>query len=107
MQAWIKTHQKQLSLAAGALMLLLGSALLFWDNRGETVSEASLAAANVARMEARMQAQTSGAKAAPEQSIFSTAYREQQGQQLRYTVIVLMIAGVGFLLYGFLKKEEG
>jgi len=105
--AWIKIHQKQLSLAAGVLMLLLASAMLFWDNRGDTVTEESLAAANVARMEARMQAQSSGAKASPETSIFSGNYREKQQQQLRYAVIALMITGVGFLLYGFLKKEEG
>jgi uncharacterized protein with LGFP repeats len=106
MQEWIRTHQKKLSLGAGMVLLLLGTALLFWDNRGSAVSEEErIAAANVARMEARMQSRHGGT-AAPDKAIFGTSYRDQQAQQLRYAVMALMFFGVVFMLYGFLKKEE-
>jgi hypothetical protein len=106
MQEWIRLHQKKLSLGLGTLLLLLGSALLFWDNRGDAVSdEERFAAANVARMEARTQSQQ-GSRAAPDKAIFGSSYRDQREEQLRYAVITLMLLGTVFMLYGFLKKEE-
>lgn len=105
MGAWIRAHQKKLSLAAGTLMVLIGAALLFWDNRGGVSEEERIAAENVARMEARMQSRGAAASA-PDKAVFGASYREQQAQQLRYAVLALMLSGTGFLLYGFLKKEE-
>lgn len=87
-------------------MLVAAVGLLFWDNRGGVSEEERLAAINVARMEARMQSQSAGSHAAPEKPIFSGSYRDRQQEQLRYAVIALALFGAGFLLYGFLKKEE-
>jgi uncharacterized protein YjeT (DUF2065 family) len=106
MGGWFRAHRRQLSRILGALMLIAGVVLLYWDNRGSGVSEEErIAAANVARMEARMRSQHAGS-AASDKPIFGTSYREKQRQQLRYAVITLMVLGAGFMLYGFLKKEE-
>ena len=63
------------------------------------------AAANVARMEARISGD-SQTKAASQSSNFMKEYRQSQQAQLRIFLVIMVIAGAGFLLYGFLKKEE-
>ncbi len=107
MGEWIKTHQKYLSLGLGALLLVVGVAMLFWSYGDSGVSkEERMAAERVARMEARVQAQMTGTKAPPpEKSVFGEEYKEKQQQQLRYVVIAMLIGGVGFMGYGFLRKE--
>lgn len=107
MAEWIKKHQKFLSLGVGGLLLVVGTAMLFWSYGESGVSkEERLAAERVARMEARVQAQISGTKAPPpEKSVFGEEYKEKQQQQLRYIVIAMLIGGVGFVGYGLLKKE--
>jgi len=110
LQEWFKRHRRKVTLTAGGLCVCIGAAMLFWSNgSGAAVSEEErIAAANVARMEARMQSQISGQKGqqSPDKPIFSGSYRERQEAHLRYMVIALMLFGAGFLAYGFLKRDE-
>ncbi len=106
MLEWIKKHQKKLSLVVGTLMLLGALGALFWNNDEGGVNEVSLAAANVARMEAKMR---SGATAAAQKQSGHPAveaFYESRQAQVRYLLIMILIGGVGFLIYGFLKKES-
>ena len=108
MTEWIKRYQKALSLGMGALLIVMAAAMLFWMNTGEGVSdEERIAAANVARMEARMASQRGGGYQAPQSQVdFMQSHQEKQKAQLRYMVIAMLIGGVGFLGYGVLKKNE-
>ncbi|MEA3373488.1 MAG: hypothetical protein U9Q62_07345 [Campylobacterota bacterium] len=108
MGEWIKEHQKKLSLSLGVLLIIGAVASLFWSNLDSGVTdEERMAAASVARMEARMSGQSSGAQQqAPEKPMFSSDYRETQKEQLRYAVVIALIFGIGFVGYGLLKKEE-
>ena len=107
MLAWIKEYQKVLSLGMGALLIVVAATMLFWMNTGEGVSEEErIAAANVARMEARMAAQRNGGQAPRSQVDFMQSRQEKQKEQLRYMVIAMLIGGIGFLGFGLLKKNE-
>lgn len=104
MREWIIQHQQKLSMGIGALMLIIGVAMLFWDNRGNGVSEEErLAAERVARYEARMEAQMTGT-AEPEKPLFSTKFQERQEEQLRYAVILLIVGGIGFMGYSLFRR---
>ena len=109
MGAWIKKHQQKLSMGLGVIMLLIGIAMLFWDNRGNAVGkEERLAAERVARYEARMAAQMQGT-AEPDKPLLSTHFEEHQKTQLRYAVILMIVGGMGFMgysLYRRLKEKE-
>ena len=106
MREWIKKHQQKLSMGIGIMMLLIGTAMLFWDNRGNAVSdEERIAAERVARYEARMQAQMTGT-VEPEKPLFSTKFQERQEEQLRYAVILLIIGGIGFMGYSFYRRMK-
>ena len=92
----------------GALLILVATAMLFWMNTGDGVSgEERFAAANVARMEVRMASQGSTSRqTAGSRTDFMQSRKEKQKTQLRYMMIAMLIGGVGFLGYGFLKKSE-
>lgn len=108
MGAWVKQNRKALSLGLGALLLVVGVAMLFWSygDSGMTEEERR-AAANVARMEARIQAQLGGVPdKAPDKPLFGEELKEKQQMQLRIVVIAMLVFGAGFMAYGLLKKEE-
>lgn len=88
-------------------MLLFGFIAYFWVTPKEGVSANALAAANVARMEAQV-AGVSSAKSSPkvDDSKFVNKFKETRVNQLKYLTIIIMVLGVGFLLYSFIKKEE-
>ena len=102
---WIKANKKLASKIMGANFLVMAFILIFWSQPKEGMSENEKAAANVARMEARLSGD-SQTKAAAQSSNFMKEYRQSQQAQLRIFLVIMVIAGVGFLLYGFLKKEE-
>jgi len=90
----------------GSLMLVISLAAFFWTAPKKGFSENEIAAANVARMEARMAGQNGIAqKEKPKKSPFLKKYKDMQEKQMRYALIVLMITGGMFLLYSFLKKD--
>ncbi len=78
--------------------------LLFWAQPKEGMSEEEKAAANVARMEALASGKSQ--KKASQPPSFMKEYRETQKTQLRIFLILMVISGTGFLVYGFLKKED-
>lgn len=103
---WVIKRQKFLSLGIGALLMVWALGMLFWEN-STTVSEDEAYAQRVAAMEARM-GPSSASSVSPQssESPIMKAYREKQAEHIRYTLIVMMVAGAGFLLYGLLKKKE-
>lgn len=106
MKAWLIKHQKGLSLGIGALLVVVSIAMLFWTNMGNAVSdEERLAAASVARMEARMAGKSTASQSNPQKMDFMGTYVEEQKMQLRYMLIAMLVGGVCFLGYGFLKKS--
>ena len=92
----------------GALMLLVGFAIHFWVTPKEGFSEAEIAAANVARMEASVKGHGGGAKKAhkPDTSKFLEEFKNTQEKQRQYLTIIAMILGIGFLGYSFMPKKE-
>lgn len=106
---WVRHHQKKLSMGVGIFLILMAAMMLFWDNTGDTVlKEDEAYAAKVAAMEARLSGGKSPATPPPpSESPIMKVYKEKQAEHFRYTLIVLVIAGAGFLIYGMVKKIEG
>jgi len=106
MKEWMYKHKRRLSIGLGILFILIALGMLFWDNTGTpVVSEEEAYAKKVEAMEARM---SGGAvvPSGPQESPIMKAYKEKQAQHLRYTLIFIIVAGVGFLLYGLITKKE-
>jgi len=103
MPEWIAKNQKTLSLSLGSLMLLIALGLFFWSNESSVSKEERLAQASIARMEARMNTQ-SNTQADKKSASLETFY-ETRDKQMRYLLIAMIISGIGFLGFGFLKKS--
>lgn len=105
-QEWIHKHQRRLSLSTGGVLILIALGMLFWDNRGTPVmSEEEAYVQKVEALEARM----SGGAVTPQQpteSPIMKAYKEKQEEHLRYTLIFVVFAGIGFLVYGLITKKR-
>lgn len=101
-------HQTLIYRTLGALMLIVGFAVHFWTTPKKGMTENEIAAANVARMEARIMggSSSSDVKQKPSESPFLKKYKETQEAQIRYATILAMIMGVGFLIYSFVRKKE-
>jgi len=104
---YFKKHQKIIFRSIGALLLVIGFVVNFWTRPQEAVSLNSVAAANVARMEASVAgvAPQSVKKVNPAHHI-SKALKATREKQMRYLTIFAMIIGGLFLLYSFLKKDD-
>ncbi len=92
----------------GILLIVASAVWLYWDMSKSAVSdEEARAAANVARMEARMSGQSaSSSQKAPEKPIFMDTYKAKQKEQLQYAIIIMMIAGMGFVGYSLFKRKN-
>ncbi len=100
-------HKTIIIRSIGAIMLVIGFIAFFWATPKEGVSANELAAANVARMEAQTSGSSSGdVSAKKEEAKFLEKFKETRENQLKYLMIIMMIAGVGFLGYSFLKKDD-
>ena len=96
--------------SAGALMLVIGFAIHFWATPKEGISANEKAAANVARMEAKVKGTglTKSTASKKNDSKYLDKLKGSQAKQLQYLTIIAMILGVGFLGYSFMpKKGEG
>ncbi len=102
---WVKENKRLASKIIGANFLLMALVLLFWSQPKEGMSENEKAAANLARMEAKVSGNSQ--TKAPGSSGLMKEYQQKQKAQLQIFLIIMTIAGVGFLGYGFFKKEEG
>jgi len=94
---------------AGALLLVVGFAIQFWETPKEGLSANDKAAARVARMEAKVKGNGSGSsKKAPKKddSKYLDQMKSSQAKQVQYMTILAMVFGVGFLGYSFMPKKE-
>ncbi|MBE0498194.1 MAG: hypothetical protein IBX43_03000 [Campylobacterales bacterium] len=103
MLKWFKHNKRLAYKITGANFLLMALVLLFWSQPKEGLSENEKASANVARMEAKVSS-AGGSKPLPPPN-FMQEHQETQKKQLRIFLVIMVIAGAGFLGYGFLKKE--
>ena len=92
----------------GAFMLLVGFVVHFWATPKEGLSKNEIAAANVARMEAKVSGKSSTSKKTnkKDDSKFLQELKSTQAKQMRYLTIIAMILGIGSLAYSFVKKKE-
>lgn len=92
----------------GAIMLIVGFAVHFWETPKEGLSENDKAAARVARMESKVKSSGSGEKKSKEKdsSKFMDKMKSTQAKQMQYLTILAMVFGVGFLGYSFISKKE-
>lgn len=102
--AWIKKNKKLALKVTGVNFLLMALVLLFWSQPKSGMSENEKAAANLARMEA--QVRTASQKPASSADDFKLAHSQYQEKQVQIFLVLMIVFGVGFLGYGFLKKEE-
>ena len=89
-------------------MLVVGFVVHFWTTPKEVLTQNQKAAANVARMEAKVAGGSSSSKATTKKddSKFMSKMKDTQAAQLRYLTIVAMMLGVGFLGFSFVKPKE-
>ena len=92
----------------GSVMLVVSFAIHFWVTPQEGLSKNQRAAANVARMEAKMAPK--GTKTSNSQkkddSKFLKSLKKTQEKQMQYLTILAMVFGVGFLGYSFIPKRD-
>ncbi len=89
----------------GGLMLVIGFVIHFWTTPKEGFSANEKAAANVARMEAKVSGKNTKSTQKDTDS-FLKELQEKQAAQLQYLTILAMLFGVGFLGYSFIPKKE-
>ncbi|WP_373072500.1 hypothetical protein [Sulfurimonas sp.] len=102
-------HQIAIFRTLGSLLLVISIAAFFWTAPKKGYTENEIAAANVARMEARIASQMGGggtAKREPDASEIAERFKNTREDQLRYTLIIMMIAGVIFLGYSFISNKN-
>lgn len=92
----------------GAIMLIVGFSIHFWETPKQGLSENDKAAARVARMESKVKGSSSREKASKEKdsSKFTDKMKNAQEKQMKYMTILAMLFGVGFLGYSFMPKKE-
>ena len=101
-------HKTVIMRSLGGLMLVVGFAIHFWATPKEGISANDRAAANVARMEAKVRGHNSAQSKSSKKSDskFLDELKDTQAKQLQYLTIIAMILGVGFLGYSFMPKRE-
>lgn len=92
----------------GIIMLLVGFIIYFWTTPKEGLSKNEIAAANVARMEAVVARGSSGSvsKSQSSSAKILEELKNTQAKQMQYLTIIVMILGVGFLGYSFVKPKS-
>ncbi len=100
-------HQTIIFRGLGAFMLLVGFVTYFWTTPKEGLTKNQMAAANVARMEARVAGGSSRSAEKPKSSSskIMKELQDTQAAQVRYLTILFMIFGVGFLGFSFIKRD--
>ncbi|MCD6432846.1 MAG: hypothetical protein J7L21_02285 [Sulfurimonas sp.] len=101
-------HKTVLLRSLGAVMLLVGFGVHFWVTPKEGLSANQKAAANVARMEAKVRGggSSSSESQKKDDSKFLDELKNTQEKQMQYLTIIAMIVGVGFLGYSFMPKKD-
>lgn len=89
----------------GGFMLLVGFVIHFWTTPKEVLTQNEIAAANVARMEARVAGGSASSQKKSSSSKIMSELKNTQAAQVRYLTILAMVFGVGFLGYSFIKRD--
>jgi hypothetical protein len=99
-------HKIVILRSLGALMLVVGFVVQFWITPKEGFTKNEIAAANVARMEAKVAGGSGSSGRVPktDTSKFLKELKNTQAKQKQYLTIISMILGVGFLGYSFVRK---
>ena len=87
----------------GGLMLLISFFIYFWPTQQKALTQNELAAANVARMEAKIKGGTTQKN--HQSSKFLQDLKAKQEKHLRYMLIFFMVFGLGFLGYSFIQRD--
>lgn len=93
----------------GAIMFLVGLVMLFWSEPNEIVlSENEIAAANIARMEAKVRSKSSDSKLVPKPdgSTFVEELENNQKKQEQQLIMLSMLLGALLLIYSFIPKAK-
>lgn len=103
----ILKHKVVIARFLGIFMLVVGLGSYFWLTPKEGLSQNERAAANVARMEAHMGGQSSvkAKSSKPDTSSFINELKKTREKHLQYLTIVVMLFGLLFLLYSFLRRS--
>lgn len=101
-------HKTVILRSLGSLMLVVGFGIHFWVTPKEGLSANQKAAANVARMEAKVKGSSAKSSKSPQKdsSKFLEELKNTQEKQMQYLTILAMIIGVGFLGYSFMPKKD-
>lgn len=100
-------NQKKIFRFFGVLLILVSFTVYFWGIPQKSVTKNDLAANNIARMEAAMQGHSyNGKNIKSGTSSFSKVLAKTQKKQMQYLIILIMVFGIGFLGYSFMKKNE-
>ena len=105
---FLKKNKILIFRSAGILMFLISFIVHFWVTPKEVLTKNAVAAANIARMEANVASKGSGSSksAKKNNSKFLEELKNTQAKQMQYLTIIVMILGVGFLGYSFIRKKE-
>lgn len=90
----------------GIFMLISGLASFFWVTPKQGLSANDRAAANIARMEAKVQGNTNVTSSKSNDSKFLKNLKNTQEKQVKYMTILFIIIGVGFLGSSFFTKKQ-
>jgi len=102
----LKKYQQVIIRTVGAFILIVAIVIHFWSTPDEGVSEAKVAAANVARMEASIAGSSTQSKSKKAEELpLMHKYIQEKEKQFEYLTLVAMLLGGGFFLYSFVKKE--
>lgn len=106
---FFKKHKIVIFRVTGVLMLLVGFIVHFWLSPKEGYTQNELAALNVARMEVRVaggSSTSSSKKAQLDTSKYMQELKNAQAKQMEYFNIIVMVFGICFLGYSFIRKKE-
>lgn len=101
-------HKTVIIRSLGAIMLVVGFATYFWSTPKKVYTQNEIAAANVARMEAKVAGSNNSVSQQKPKSSSAEVLKhlkDAQEAQAKYLTILAMIFGVGFLGYSFLPKS--
>lgn len=101
---WVKKNKKLALKVTGVNFLLMAVVLLFWAQPKAGMTANEKAAANLSRMEAQVKGKS--VKPASSAQDVRQAHEEYQKGQVQIFLALMVLCGVGFLGYGFLKKED-
>ncbi|WP_455757535.1 hypothetical protein [Sulfurimonas sp.] len=92
----------------GALMLVVGFAAHFWVTPKKVITQNEIAAANIARMEAKARGTSSkpSKSTKKDDSKYLETLKNTQEKQKQYLTIIIMVLGIGSLGYSFMPKKE-